>query len=106
MRRHPLALVAIVLCLGCVTADSRADEFEQVEERFQTRLDARTNDQLSQMAQLALQEQIQVLRARETEAQLANRPQSARPAARAAIAQSDTPASSETRVARESIDTP
>jgi hypothetical protein len=63
MRNHSLVLIALAVGLGFAGVASATDEFERVEQRFQSQLDSRTDDQLSQMAHQALEEQIQALAA-------------------------------------------
>jgi hypothetical protein len=89
MENHTLALAILVTCLGFVSASGHADEFEKVDQLFQSRLDARTNEQLSVVAHQALDEQIQALRVARTatEARVASRPtESAPDASRTAAA--------------------
>jgi hypothetical protein len=88
MENHTLALAILVTCLGFVSASGHADEFEKVDQLFQSRLDARTNEQLSEVAHQALDEQIQALRVpRTAAARVASRPtESAPDASRTAAA--------------------
>ncbi len=81
MENHTLALAILVTCLGFVVASSHADEFEEVEQQFRSQLDARINEQLSEVAHRALDEQIQALSVARTatEARAASRPTESAP---------------------------